>query len=57
MDGKVTAFIPENHGLAEGEGTGSIETVAVNAKGVLYAVAGVAGSRPNVLPLRIFVRQ
>jgi hypothetical protein len=54
-DGKLTGFIPKGEGVTEGEGV--IETVAVNAKGVLYAVAGVSGSRPNVQPLRIFVRK
>jgi sugar lactone lactonase YvrE len=48
-DGRVTGFIPK--------GDGVIVTVAVNAKGVLYAVAGVSGSRPNVAPLRIFVKK
>jgi hypothetical protein len=48
-DGKLTGFIPK--------GDGVIETVAVNAKGVLYAVAGVSGSRPNVQPIRIFVKK
>ena len=54
-DGKVTGFIPKGEGVTEGEAV--IETVAVNAKGVLYAVAGVSGSRPNVPPLRIFVKK
>jgi sugar lactone lactonase YvrE len=54
-DGKVTGFIPKNEGMTQGEGV--IETVAVNAKGVMYAVAGVSGSRPNIPPLRIFVRK
>jgi sugar lactone lactonase YvrE len=48
-DGKVTAFMPN--------GGGTIENVAVNQKGVLYAIAGVAGIQPTAQPLRIFVRQ
>jgi sugar lactone lactonase YvrE len=48
-DGKVTAFIPKGEGV--------IETVAVNAKGVMYTVAGVSGSRPGTPPLRIFARK
>jgi sugar lactone lactonase YvrE len=54
-DGKVTGFIPKEEGVTQGEGV--IETVAVNAKGLMYAVAGVSGSRPNVPPVRIFVRK
>jgi len=54
-DGKVTGFIPKNEGLTSGEGV--IETVAVNSKGLMYAVAGVSGSRPNIPPLRIFIKK
>ena len=54
-DGKLTGFIPKEEGITEGEGV--IETVAVNTKGLMYAVAGVSGSRPNVPPVRIFVKK
>jgi streptogramin lyase len=48
-DGIVAGFMPD--------GEGTIETVAVNAKGVLYAIAGAAGAQPNAQPLRIFVKK